>query len=461
MDVKLIFGPPGTGKTNTLMDVINFEVTQKRVHPDRIAFVTFTKKGAEEGRSRTAELLNIPTTKLLNFRTLHSMAFRDLNMNRQNMMCGRYYYDFAKKIGYHFSGYYSEELNNNDDKYLFVNDLYRNNKEAGKRMIETMDNEKVLFVMRQYQRYKSTFGYKDFTDLMQDYIDQKKEANVEVVIIDEAQDLTTLQWQMVWTAFRNCKRMYIAGDDDQSIYQWSGADVNYFLNIKGEQEVLKQSYRLPQRLVDYSQKITSQIGMRIEKEYAGQDRKGKIIYVNSLNDIPIDESKSYLCLSRNNVFLRGYEEWLSEKVIPYAVKGEPVISQRDLEAIKHYESIRKTRIMSSAEEEKLSRIRKTSSNLNDPWYDAFNWSESKIYLIRKLIEQKKITQSPKIDVATIHSVKGGEADNVILMEDITQPVFEQLDRDPDSEHRVFYVGVTRAKENLIIVKSQSQYRYRL
>jgi superfamily I DNA/RNA helicase len=109
----------------------------------------------------------------------------------------------------------------------------------------------------------------------------------------------------------------------------------------------------------------------------------------------------------------------------------------------------------------LSRIRKTSSNLNDPWYDAFNWSESKIYLIRKLIEQKKITQSPKIDVATIHSVKGGEADNVILMEDITQPVFEQLDRDPDSEHRVFYVGVTRAKENLIIVKSQSQYRYRL
>lgn len=133
----------------------------------------------------------------------------------------------------------------------------------------------------------------------------------------------------------------------------------------------------------------------------------------------------------------------------------------DLEAIKKYENVRKTSMMSDVLEHKLSRLRKKDSTLADPWYDAFDWPENKILLIRDLIGQKRVTEESKINVATIHSVKGGEADNVILMEDITKPVYAQLDLDPDSEHRVFYVGATRAKKNLIIVKAQSEFRYKL
>ena len=461
MKVDLLYGPPGTGKTHNLMDILDFEINTKNVDVSKIAYVTFTKKGADEGINRTSEKFNIPKNKLTHFRTLHSMAFRELEMSRAAMMCAKYYYDFSKKVGFSFSGYYSEELSNGDDKYLFAADLYRNNKDASRLLIETLDREKFLFIMKQYYRYKETFGYCDYTDLIQRFVNLKITIPVEVAIIDEAQDLTTLQWQMVWTAFADCKRVYIAGDDDQSIYQWSGADVNYFLNVHGNQTVLHESWRLPQKLVDYSKRITKQISTRVDKTYVGQDKPGNVIYVNSLKEISIDKEKSYLCLSRNNTFLSRYEEWLTDKMLPYLKKGEAIASLRDLEAIKFYENIRKTRYMTDTDEYKLSRIRKPNTDLKDPWYDAFDWPAHKITLIRKLIEAKQITTKPKINVATIHSVKGGEADNVILMEDITQPVYEQLDRDPDSEHRVFYVGATRAKENLIIVKAQSEYKYNL
>ena len=48
---------------------------------------------------------------------------------------------------------------------------------------------------------------------------------------------------------------------------------------------------------------------------------------------------------------------------------------------------------------------------------------------------------------------------LLLMQDITKPVKEQLETDPDSEHRVFYVAATRAKKNIIIVKPQTKDFY--
>ena len=41
------------------------------------------------------------------------------------------------------------------------------------------------------------------------------------------------------------ERMYCAGDDDQAIYEWAGADVEHFINLPGGSEVLEQSYRIP------------------------------------------------------------------------------------------------------------------------------------------------------------------------------------------------------------------------
>ena len=63
-------------------------------------------------------------------------------------------------------------------------------------------------------------------------------------MVDEAQDLTPLQWDMVVKMASAVERVYIAGDDDQAIYEWNGADVNLFQTFPGKSLVLKRSVRL-------------------------------------------------------------------------------------------------------------------------------------------------------------------------------------------------------------------------
>ena len=60
---------------------------------------------------------------------------------------------------------------------------------------------------------------------------QRKELcpKFKVVFIDEAQDLSPIQWMMYDILKSNAEDVYLAGDDDQAIYAWAGADVDRFI----------------------------------------------------------------------------------------------------------------------------------------------------------------------------------------------------------------------------------------
>ena len=76
------------------------------------------------------------------------------------------------------------------------------------------------------------------------------------------------------------------------------------------------------------------------------------------------------------------------------------------------------------------------------------------YIIAMLRRGERFNGEPRITVSTIHGAKGGEADNVVLFTDLSPASEEQMTINPDDMHRVFYVGVTRAKENLFIVEPE-------
>ena len=59
----------------------------------------------------------------------------------------------------------------------------------------------------------------------------------------------------------------------------------------------------------------------------------------------------------------------------------------------------------------------------------------------------------------LHECRRGEADNVVLFTDIANRTHRDMLKDPDSEQRVFYVGATRAKENLHIILPRSKYYF--
>ena len=81
-----IFGPPGTGKTTTLLNMVD-KALESGVRPMDIAFLAFTKKAATEAKERAAARFGLdPKEDLANFRTLHSLALAMSDIRKDQVM---------------------------------------------------------------------------------------------------------------------------------------------------------------------------------------------------------------------------------------------------------------------------------------------------------------------------------------------------------------------------------------
>ena len=72
---------------------------------------------------------------------------------------------------------------------------------------------------------------------------------------------------------------------------------------------------------------------------------------------------------------------------------------------------------------------------------------------------EELSKAPRVKLSTIHAAKGGEADNVLLILDNTKKIRESFEKNEDKrdeEHRVWYVGVTRTKQNLYIMEAKKE-----
>jgi DNA helicase II / ATP-dependent DNA helicase PcrA len=283
----IILGPPGTGKTTTLLNLVD-EFIQQGVRPKQIGYFSFTKKAAREAATRASEKFGLDIdTDLLNFRTLHSYAFRMLGMTKEKMMKSEDYKEFGQKCGIPIktANYSSEDGTfNSDNEYLTII-----NTAAVKRMdlLEYYDSRKnlldiernTLFLLsEELKRFKKEKELKDFNDLLEDFIIKEINPSFEVLFIDEAQDLSLIQWEMVRAIWKNSKKTYIAGDDDQAIFKWAGADVDHFIALKEEVDdikTLEQSYRIPGGPIhELSQKIISKVQNRFDKQYKPREEIG-------------------------------------------------------------------------------------------------------------------------------------------------------------------------------------------
>lgn len=455
--IKMIFGAPGTGKTTRLLEIFE-ELLQKYSAKD-IACVSYTRAGANQFKSRAKKLFKLTVEDCKYIATLHSIGYRSLNLGCDSLMDKTHYKNFSDKMGMNFSGYYTEDLRNDNDKYLFFDELYRNNQKLAMQYIDDFDLSMLKFVRHNYKRYKDLHRVIDFTDIIQMFVEKNEALPVKIAIIDEAQDLTTLQWLMIWVAFRNCEKIYIAGDDDQAIYEWQGADVRYFLGITGEVEILDKSYRLPKQILDFSNRIAQKIGVRVAKNFASTEKEGLVDIIETLDEIKFNKDESYMILSRNNYFLNKIEIMLREKSLLYTRKNKLSFSKKEYNLIKLYEKCRQKGEITEKEQERLNFFLTPNFKLSDVWYNSFRWTEERKIYFRDIIAAKKDMSICNIAINTIHAVKGEEADNVILLSDITKNVFKNFVSNEDSEHRVFYVGCTRAKKNLYILNTSSKYSY--
>lgn len=434
-DLHIYLASAGTGKTHQLMDIVDKHL-QDGLPPEKIAFVTFTRAGAQVAQLRAAEQFGFPQVRLKGFRTIHSMAFRGVGASRDVMMNYDKYKKFAEKTGYDFGRL---QLNaaegidwsqTNDQKLLTLEQLYRCNPEYAKQLMDTrVDYGDLSVFMQRYAKYKQVNGYLDFTDLLENYIKEGYTEDVDVVCLDEMQDSSPLQWRMVFQAFRNAKHWYVAADQKQCIYGFSGASPTTILELKGVQHKLEISHRVPSNLLVFAEQIASYLSVQDGVHCKSTQSGGELKYLCALDELLSEwhADESYMFLCRNRKFFDVFKKWCHEHCLPYDCMGEQFPSMSDKVA----------------------------------WRDGdlHNIDPKIQMLLADYATKGTIYSNANIRISTVHGVKGDEADNVVLLSDISRLVHKGMSIDEDAEHRVFYVAVTRAKKRLYIMQPMTKLYY--
>lgn len=122
--------------------------------------------------------------------------------------------------------------------------------------IDHLDAQEIMDIAERYRDYKIIEGVYDYTDML--VMARNAELDLpelEYLFVDEAQDLSSLQWILVNRLAGSTKNIVIAGDDKQAINSFNGADVDTFLNLPGKVEVLQQSYRVPKSVYNLANRI--------------------------------------------------------------------------------------------------------------------------------------------------------------------------------------------------------------
>ena len=160
----------------------------------------------------------------------------------------------------------------------------------------------------------------DFTDMVEKYVEEINPPSYKVFIVDEAQDLSTLQWQMV-DILRQVPRIQVfTGDDDQAIMTFQGADVDAFLAATSRKEVLQHSYRLPRKIWSEAQNISSRIMGRAPKAWKPRDAEGTVHWHQDIQDVPLNEG-SWSILTRTNRMGSVYANHLIREGWVFFTKG--------------------------------------------------------------------------------------------------------------------------------------------
>jgi len=491
---QVILGPPGTGKTSTLLGLIEDEL-QNGTQPEGIGFFTFTKKAVTEGKQRAMAKFNISDRDLPFFRTLHSLAFRQLGLTRESVVSNTDIKDLNEKLNLRLTGRTTTDDGHlfgmtHDDRLAFIENLARMRNIPLEQQWHEVEDAVGWFELERFARglqlFKEDRLLVDYTDMLYKFLHEGDVPSLDVMFVDEAQDLSPLQWAVVRKVAEKAKKIYVAGDDDQAIYKWAGADVDYLINNSKNAMILKQSYRVPSAVHEIARKCIGQVRSRIHKEWTPRKEEGIVRWEPSIELINMEKG-DWLVLARTNYLLTEVDEYCRNEGWFFEVKGRASISEAKVRAVIYWERLRKgeavslnecANILKFVKVDKHKKLDMLDSDLilqyedlkshfpdlpEGNWYDVFTLlSPSEVSYIRAMLRRgEKITKQPRIRLSTIHAAKGGEATNVVLLTDITTRVYKNYQQNPDDENRVFYVGITRTKENLYLIEPKSPRCYQL
>jgi len=375
-----------------------------------------------------------------------------------------------------------------------------------------------------YENAKRLNGRCDFVDILGRYagirfgldgpegVEPEGElpADVAVWIFDEYQDSSKL-------VDRVCRRLvsgpnvrwaYLAADPFQSVFGFGGADFRNFLAWDVDKErTMPQSWRCPKPIMELGERCLRRMKTGyFDRGIAPAGHAGRIIREPSIERAlqNVDSSRSTLILARCNYSLAKYSTILEQRNIPHARINEDD-STRPLMAFNAYWKLQHGKGVSaeamkiavdltpaSGGATKAHLVRGAKAKWSQGKMDGIEfvhpddlpavgftplmiekikdgtWASllprgAKWYAAAKKFGPEQATK-PNVRLSTIHGAKGMEAQDVVLATETAYRVEEERGLDPsvhDEECRIEYVGVTRAKERLIICESDEAYSMNL
>lgn len=509
----LVLGPPGTGKTHTLLRYLD-ELLDAGFAPEAIAFVTFTRAARADAKGRAAEKLGISQEQLPWFRTIHSTAFRLLDCTSKEVLITPPP-EFARKYGYEFSRQQVREdedvdmgIQTADDRLLATHAWGRSRmydlEYTANRSPFRIERDRYLLFAERYDCYRQENGKIDFHDMLEMALTRDIRPSVNVAFIDEAQDLSPLQVKLAEKWFRGCHKVFVAGDDDQAIMEFQGGDPDWLVRLSkecGRVETLTKSRRVPARVHKLALTIITNNENRVDKHYQPRSETGVLAITQSIDEAMgmIDLSEGTFVLARNWCFLEESARELRHRHIPFVVERRPQWSplskKTAVAAVSAVLALTKNQSISARQFERiLDKIpstkevgllkrgikKKASENKAPVNLDSIysHWTHPKLadairehgvdvlikvpadlrHEITNLIEKYGTNPRPRVWLTTAHSAKGRERDTVIVLPDMTRSTYNAFDdgttEEREAEFRVAYVAVTRAIRRLIVIESE-------
>jgi DNA helicase-2/ATP-dependent DNA helicase PcrA len=327
------------------------------------------------------------------------------------------------------------------------------------------------------------------------------------------------------------KGVLIAGDDDQVVYAWQGADPNLLLDAPVDEDViLPNSYRLPSRILHAVNREVRHIDKRQEKDLKPRKEGGRVEAVptpsmldlvrNVRYTIAEDDGSIMLLFRARYQMFQFIDEFIGEGVPFKVLTDQRMWTDRLTQYVRAIEKLEADEPITGLEARRLADMLQDSAfgtNERDELFDAIDdlqeeagvddLSEFEVDpdvvtdlapftpdgpaagdMVRKVTSfQRKSVKAyfageyqhmdpNRVRVGTIHSAKGREADHVFVSTDLTEKVVEQMAAtvpDPtdvegveeftaatspvpvltDNERRVFYVGMSRARERLVLLEN--------
>lgn len=495
---EIILGPPGTGKTTTLINIVEEELA-RGVAPDRIGYITFTKRGATEAQDRTRAKFSLNRADMPWFRTIHSLCVRWMGISTSTILDGDRLREFADVVRERITGRFSASDGSyagyeRGDRMLFMDNLARVRGVSLRSQYDQAHDDIDWAVVDRFSRtlreFKGARGLIDYTDMLEMFVRSGTGPHLEVLLVDEAQDLSMIQWQVVAVLSQTVRRLVIAGDDDQGIYRWAGADVDTLVDMEGDARVLAQSWRVPVRVQAISEGIIRRIRHRRPKTWRAREDDGLVSWAPTIQEADF-RGDSVLILARNQYLLEPVMGELRSSGVLFEHHGHPSVRQVLLDAIVAWERLRQGQAipyeqaqraydwMSTGvgvrrgfkklprhEDERtvtMDMLRASHGLMRESviWHEALDKipAAERAYMVRCRRRGERFSIRPRVRVGTIHESKGGEADRVILMTDMAPRTYAEAQASPDDEARVWFVGATRARNELCIVSPRTSRHF--